>query len=66
MSGNKQACENGLAILGSLIMCTVYTNTYTLGQYKHRLSILSAHTKNSVCTTGAHTNMALLMYAQSW
>ena len=30
---------NGLAMLDSLVMCTVYTNTFTFGQLKVRLGL---------------------------
>ena len=35
----KYTYGNGLAMLGSLVMCTVYTNTFTLGQLKLRLGL---------------------------
>ena len=30
---------NGMAMLGSLAMCTVYTNTFSFGQLKLRLGL---------------------------
>ena len=42
MSGNKQISKvygNGLDMLASLVMCTVYTNTDTFGQVKLRLGL---------------------------
>ena len=44
ISGNKQIVyENSLTMLGSLIMCTAYTNKFTVGQLKLRLG-LECHT----------------------
>ena len=40
MSRNKQnICGNVLANLGSLVMCTVYTNKFTFGRLKLRLGL---------------------------
>ena len=40
MSGNKQ-CKygHGLAMFGSLVMCTVYTNKVTIGELKLGLGL---------------------------